>query len=174
MIKSLFLKVFFITILLSGCAVEQDHSDLFTDKTVKIESASIRPALQVVHTPNKLIAVLYSDNIFQNHSAKLKSNAAISLNQVLQIINNHPETHHIEITAYSDNTVVSNDFNNSTLLQANNIAAYLWDHGIPHKMISAKAKGVKNYISNNNTITGRADNRRIEISLVYNMSPPLV
>ena len=172
--KLCLLKVFFVAALLSGCAVDDQITDIQSEKAIKVGAAQDRPALQVLHTPKKLVAVLYSDNIFQANSAKFNLQANQSLNQILQIINNHPQTHHIEIVAYSDDTLVSNHFNNNTLLQANNIAAYLWDHGVPHKMISAKAKGAKHYVSSNKTPTGRADNRRVEVNLVYNLTPPLV
>lgn len=164
-----------ISVLLISCASDIPVRD-GTAREVVVGEPSERASLQVLPTPNKLVAIMSSDHIFKNNTAKFNKQAFVELNQILQLINNNPKTHHVEIIAYSDNVRVNDKFNNNALLQANNIAAYLWEHGIPHKMISAKAKVKSKDISvaNNQDIVGRADNRRVEVSLVYKSSPPLV
>ena len=163
-----------IGFFISSCSVSKIPVRDKIERDVVLSEPGKRAILQVLPTPTKLVAVLSSDSVFKNNTANFNKKAFIHLNQILQLINNNPQTHHIEIIAYSDNILVNNDFNNNTLLQANNIAAYFWDHGVPHNMISAKAKFSKNSVSNNQDIVGRADNRRVEVSLVYNTTPPLV
>ena len=151
--------------LLTGC-YPQDK--LVIEKLVINKPDASRASMQIIPTPNKLVAVMYADKIFQANSAKWHSGSLTELNKLLQLINNTPRTHHIDIVAYDDNGKSSK----TQLLQANNIAAYLWNHGVSHKMITASSG--KNMVSNNISPTGRADNRRIEISLVYQQTPPLV
>lgn len=163
-----------VLFFISSCSMSNIPVRDNIERDVVVSEPKKRAVLQVLPTPTKLVSVLSSDYVFVENTASFNEKAPIYLNQILQLINNNPKTHHIEIVAYSDNVLVDNNFNNNTLLQANNIAAYFWDHGVPHNMISAKAESSKNNVSNNQDIVGRADNRRVEISLVYNTTPPLV
>lgn len=155
----------FLLFIISSCSYTQQEKDNYQKDVIG------RANMQVIPLPKKTTIVLYADEIFSIEYNKLKTKSESLLNQVLQVINNNPETKQINIRAYTDNS--SSSAKHETLLQANTIAAYLWKHGIPQEKISAKGYGSINPVSNNKTSKGRADNRRIEITLLTKQEPPL-
>ena len=131
-----------------------------------------RPDLQIITTPRYILAVLSSDALFINNTI-INPSQFKALNHIVSLIKNHPEIRHIKISAYSDDLKSNHTIQKNTSLQANTVAAYLWEHGIPRQMISAKHYGRSPTQSSNLSNTGRADNRRIEVKLMHRLRPPM-
>jgi flagellar motor protein MotB len=173
-------KPFWVTailfVLLTGCLPNNNHEAYQGGEPATKVVAGLpvaRYPLQIIPTPKSIIAVLASDQLFEPDSAAFTPQHTLILNQVLQLVNDHPETHHINIQAFTDDLNITPKSQKNTLLQANIVAAFLWEHGVPHHLISAKGCAGHRSVSKNSSATGRADNRRIEITLTHDLIPPL-
>jgi outer membrane protein OmpA-like peptidoglycan-associated protein len=99
-------------------------------------------------------------------NAKLTARSNASLDQVVTIMNDNP-TLRVRIEGHTDNA--GNDEVNMKLStdRAAAVKAYLVNKGISEDRITSEGFGETMPIADNNTATGRAKNRRIEIKVVY-------
>ena len=105
--------------------------------------------------------------LFDFNKATLKPEAKTQLARVLQALKEQPglQTH---IVGHTDS--VGSDAYNMKLSQqrAESVAAYLVQNGVPRQSIRADFRGEREPVAPNTTDEGRAQNRRVEITV----SPP--
>jgi outer membrane protein OmpA-like peptidoglycan-associated protein len=102
---------------------------------------------------------------FDTASAKLRPDSSTSLNQILELVRSIPASHWI-IAGHTDNQGGA-DYNlGLSLARANSVVAWLAKHGIDANRLTAKGYGLTRPVADNATDSGRALNRRVEVSLV--------
>ncbi|WP_334044903.1 OmpA family protein [Burkholderia ambifaria] len=107
---------------------------------------------------------LTGDAYFATDSAVLTSAATAALDKLL---NQQGDRHftRVEVDGYTDAT--GSDAHNQALSKrrADAVAAYLREHGLKADAFAATGHGEANPAASNDTVEGRARNRRVEISL---------
>ena len=109
---------------------------------------------------------LIIDNInFDTDLAEIKPESNVTLNKFSSELRKRKQIL-IRIDGYTDNV---GDKNHNIQLSGNraqSVANYLIYHGIDKNIISSKGFGSEHPIASNSSETGRAKNRRVEISIV--------
>lgn len=102
---------------------------------------------------------------FDTASARIRADSLPSLNEVLQLIASAPSSHWI-IAGHTDNQGGAAYNLNLSLARANSVVAWLVKHGVAPARLTAKGYGFTRPVADNATESGRALNRRVEVSLV--------
>ena len=108
---------------------------------------------------------LAMENIrFRTGSNQLLSQSNATLDEIAEIITRYPN-YNLKISGYSDN--VGNDAANQSLSERRALACfqYLLVKGISRDRMSYAGYGETNPIETNDTVAGRARNRRVEFDL---------
>lgn len=102
---------------------------------------------------------------FDTNSATLRPDSLATLQQALAVINKRPNSHWV-ISGYTDNKG-SDDVNQRLSDQrAGAVMDWLIEHGIDESRLTAKGYGSAHPVADNSTEEGRAQNRRVELTLV--------
>jgi outer membrane protein OmpA-like peptidoglycan-associated protein len=105
---------------------------------------------------------LSSDVLFDSGSAMLKPGAEDKLRQVAEVLNRYPRTR-VEITGHTDSR--GSDESNQLLSErrADSVRALLARDGVDPSRITTRGLGATRPVAGNDTTTGRAMNRRVDI-----------
>ncbi|MBO9150656.1 OmpA family protein [Chitinophaga sp. GCM10012297] len=117
-------------------------------------------------TPLEPNAVAVLRNIFfPSNQFTLDPASATELDKLVALLKDNP-TMVAEISGHTDN--VGSDAANQQLSEnrAKSVVEYLVQHGIPAQRLKAKGYGETKAIDNNDTETGRAQNRRTELKVI--------
>lgn len=76
----------------------------------------------------------------------------------------------IRISVYTDTIAMEDQANLLTQQRAESLLGYFWVHGIENKYLKAVGCGSQHPVANNETIQGRAFNRRVEITYTTSMN----
>ncbi len=139
----------FATLLLT-----EDSIAKLTGKTIQFNLA----AIQKQFTKN------FKNVFFEINAAQLKPASHVELNALINYLQNTPEAK-ILIQGYTDNTGNTNFNLSLSAKRAESIANYLIQKGIAKFRISTKGNGSNYPIADNNTETGRAQNRRTSFTI---------
>jgi OmpA-OmpF porin, OOP family len=101
---------------------------------------------------------------FDTASAKLRPDSSKSLNEILELVKSIPDSRWI-IAGHTDNQGGATYNLGLSLARANSVVAWLTSHGIEGNRLSAKGYGLTRPVADNATESGRALNRRVEVSL---------
>ncbi|MGQ7947515.1 OmpA family protein [Flavobacterium sp. WC2509] len=114
----------------------------------------------------KKIADIAGKLFFENASAELKSSSYIQLDNLAEILKRYNATN-LQIGGHTDN--VGGDAYNINLSQqrAESVKTYLMNKGIPETRLTALGFGDGKPIATNDTSSGRAKNRRVELITSY-------
>jgi outer membrane protein OmpA-like peptidoglycan-associated protein len=113
-------------------------------------------------------AVIVLKNIFfDTKKFDLKQESIVELDKVVVLLNDNPKLK-ILITGYTDNVGIAKD----NLLLSNNraktVVTYLLSKGIIQPRLTYKGFGATKPLADNKTETGKAINRRTELSVISN------
>jgi outer membrane protein OmpA-like peptidoglycan-associated protein/tetratricopeptide (TPR) repeat protein len=113
-------------------------------------------------------AVIVLKNIFfDTKKFDLKQESIVELDKVVVLLNDNPKLK-ILITGYTDNVGIAKD----NLLLSNNraktVVTYLLSKGITQPRLTYKGFGATKPLADNKTETGKAINRRTELSVISN------
>lgn len=113
---------------------------------------------------NNLILNMPSSVTFDFDSSDLQTPARQALNDVNAVLRSYPETR-ITVAGYTDST--GSDSYNQQLSErrAQSVATYLEQGGVESGRIHAVGYGESRPVASNDTEAGRAQNRRVEITL---------
>lgn len=133
------------------------------------QERQLRESLQgtdigVERNGNELVLNMPSSVTFGFDSSELQPSARQALNEVNAVLLNYPETR-INVAGYTDST--GSDSYNQRLSErrADAVASYLRQGGVQAGRINTVGYGESNPIASNDTESGRAQNRRVEITL---------
>lgn len=152
----------------NGCPITDRDNDGINDEEDKCpDVAGVAKNNGCPDVPPEVSKMLSSSaqNIsFVTSSSKLSTASNTSLNQVVKVMNEHPEMK-VSVGGHTDNT----EKNAETLSEsrANAIKTYLVSKGISADRIEIEGFGATMPIADNNTAAGRTKNRRVEIKVVY-------
>ncbi|MDZ4729884.1 MAG: OmpA family protein [Xanthomonadales bacterium] len=127
-------------------------------------------ALLQAEATDRGIVLTLGNVLFATGRAELKSGATDALNKLVTFLNQYPDRD-VEIEGHTDN--VGSDTSNQSLSErrAESVKSYLLQQGIGTQRLSSTGKGEGQPIGDNNTETGRQQNRRVEIIIE---NPPVV
>ena len=135
-------------------------------ETVPHEVEVAKPAMA-----ERVLAVL-GGGIFRSGQVVVSESLTSSVNELVQTITASPE-HHVVIEGHTDNIPINTypgmkyqDNMDLSFLRANAIARILVENGISRDRISVVGYGETRPVASNNTIEGRAKNRRVEVKLM--------
>lgn len=136
--------------------------------TVKVTVDDSRGGIASATAPTNItLRVVMSDRkgqaLFDFDKATLKPAAKATLDAVVKALKENPSLG-VRIVGHTDNK--GSDAYNMGLSQrrADAVAAYLASQGIDRSSITTEARGLREPTASNATETGRAQNRRVEIS----------
>jgi len=114
------------------------------------------------------IVLVFPDNItFATGSSQIKPAFMNALNHVAQSLQQYPDTH-IQIAGFTDN--VGSPSSNQRLSEdrAFRVRDYLSDRGVAVQRMQAVGYGQSRPVASNANADGRAQNRRVEITVIPN------
>ncbi len=120
--------------------------------------------VRVLREGNYLRLIMPGNITFATDSSNISPQFYNTLNAVVTVLNGFPETL-IRVTGHTDAT--GSDQYNLKLSQrrADSVAQYLIAQGVAPNRVVATGMGESMPIASNNTAVGRAQNRRVEISI---------
>jgi outer membrane protein OmpA-like peptidoglycan-associated protein len=117
--------------------------------------------MQAKVTGRGLVLTL-GDVLFTSGQADLKAGAAGNLNKLITFLNEYPDRTAM-IEGYTD-SVGSEDYNQGlSQRRADSVRTYLIGQGVGSVRLSASGRGESTPVSDNDSATGRQQNRRVEI-----------
>lgn len=102
---------------------------------------------------------------FETGKADLNTEASTDLNKLINYLNDNP-TARLEVQGHTDSTGSATINNRLSQDRANSVISYLIREGVNNSRLSAKGYGSTQPIDTNDTIEGRANNRRVEIKIL--------
>ena len=118
-------------------------------------------ALQAKATDRGLVLTL-GDVLFTSGQADLKVGAVSNLTRLVVFLNQNPGRN-VEIEGHTDN-VGSDDYNQGlSQRRADSVRSYLVQQGIGSQRIVASGKGEGQPVADNESASGRQQNRRVEV-----------
>jgi outer membrane protein OmpA-like peptidoglycan-associated protein len=133
------------------------------EKRAEMQRATQGTGIEVARTPdNQLKVNVPSDFSFDSGSAAIKPQMRPVLDQFAQGLD--PKMR-VTIVGHTDNVGADELNNRLSLDRAANVRDYLRNHGVDASRMIVNGRGEQEPIANNDTSTGRAQNRRVEILL---------
>ncbi len=102
---------------------------------------------------------------FHFNSDRMKAESEARLQQVIDTLNAHPDVA-MEIAGHTDSIGKAAYNRRLSLKRAEKVRDYLVEHGIAAERLRAKGYGESQPASDNNSDTGRAENRRVELRVL--------
>ena len=112
----------------------------------------------------KVFTKIFNQVYFESNSAKLQAISNVELDALVTYLENTSNAS-ILIEGHTDNTGTQAQNNILSLERANSIAKYLVQNGIASSRIQTKGLGASMPIADNNTVAGRAKNRRTSFTI---------
>jgi len=144
-------------------------SKVRTDLTSKLTPLINEGKVSVLQNNRGVRIDINESLLFTAGSAELSGNANQVINEIALLIkvNQHP----IQVEGHTDNIPIHNDtfFSNWELsaVRASSVVRMLSGAGIADNRLSAIGFGASQPISENDTVPGRAKNRRVSIMILY-------
>ncbi|WP_251976355.1 OmpA family protein [Salinicola avicenniae] len=120
--------------------------------------------IDVERNGNNLILNMPNNVTFGVDSSELQTPARQALNDVNAVLRSYPETR-INVAGFTDSTGAESYNQSLSERRASAVATYLEQGGVESSRISATGYGESRPIASNDSEAGRAQNRRVEITL---------
>ena len=111
-----------------------------------------------------LRASLASDVLFESGSAKLQPGADTKLFQIAEVLQRYPRTN-VDIIGNTDNRGSESYNQDLSERRANAVRDAVVKSGVDSSRVSTRGQGESQPIASNDTATGRATNRRVDITI---------
>jgi len=103
---------------------------------------------------------------FELNSATILPQSHAMLDEVVQIMADHPEIKKIRVEGHTDNTGKREHNQKLSDERAASVKTYLSDHGVNADRLVSRGFGQDRPLTDNGTEEGRAKNRRVEIQIL--------
>lgn len=151
-----------------GAAIGGGVGHYFDRQEEALRAELLNSGVQVKRVGENELQLIMAKGIgFKTGGYNLSANIYASLNSVAEILNEYPDSS-LRIVGYTDS--VGSAESNLTLSEerAESVSTYLNERGIKSGRLSTRGYGERRPIASNETNSGRAANRRVEISITAN------
>lgn len=158
--------------LLAGCVSEQKYDQLQA-AYAQLQAAYSADQAEIVMLQGKLKVTMTDRILFPEGGYTLNPSAQSVLRKMVPTLTGLQQTN-VVVEGYTDNVAigpalkrigVTSNLDLSSR-RADTVADYLIKQGAPANIVSAQGRGEANPVAPNTTVEGRAQNRRIEVTLV--------
>lgn len=126
--------------------------------------SSLGPQVGVVNTGTEIVVTMPQDILFATDSADLRPDLRADLRTIAGNLMRYPDSD-IVITGHTDSTGSAAYNQRLSERRADAVAAELITSGVPGRRIQAIGAGLTRPVASNDTASGRAQNRRVEITI---------
>jgi chemotaxis protein MotB len=159
-------------VLLSGCVTETKYNAL-EQEYQQLQAALSADQAQIVLLEGKLKVTMVDQVLFSEGGFRLNSQAKAVLGKLVPTLSGLQQTK-IIVDGYTDNVPIGSGLKREGISsnlelssrRADVVVDYLVNQGVNQNLISAQGFGESNPVASNGTPEGRAQNRRIEVTLV--------
>lgn len=135
-----------------------------------VQEAKLRHELEstgvsVIRDGNNIILSMPGNITFSSDSASVSQNAREVLGSVSKVLKEYKKTN-IAVAGYTDSTGQASYNQLLSEKRARSVADVLLDMGVDRGRVFSQGFGIQNPIASNDTVEGRAQNRRVELALV--------
>ena len=159
-------------LLLAGCVSEKKYDALQASYN-QLQAAYSADQAQIVMLDGKLKVTMKDQILFPEGGYRITPAAEAVLRKMVPTLSGFQQTK-VVVTGYTDNEPVgpalrrmgiSSNLDLSSK-RADGVADYLLKQGVAQSLVSAQGFGAADPVAGNDTPAGRAQNRRIEVTLV--------
>lgn len=125
------------------------------------------PGATVIRQGEGIIVKFDSGILFDSDKADLKPAAQSNLHNLSASLQNNPQTN-ITIIGHTDNTGTDEHNMDLSIRRAEAVRSFIVSNQVDGARLATQGKGKSEPIADNNTVEGRAQNRRVEIAIVAN------
>jgi outer membrane protein OmpA-like peptidoglycan-associated protein len=158
-----------------GCPIDSDHDAVFdgldrcpgTPDGTKVDARGCPEEAQPVAVYEQKTPLVLEGVQFEPDTANLTAGSRAVLDRVAESLRTHPDVQ-FEVSGYTDTTSTSAHNLRLSQRRAEAVCAYLVKAGIDSSRLVAKGYGEDRPIADNDTASGRARNRRVEIAQTNN------
>ena len=159
-------------VVLSGCVTETKYNTL-EQEYQQLKSELSADQAKIVLLEGKLKVTMVDQVLFPEGGFKLNSQAKAVLVKLVPTLSGLQQTR-IIVDGYTDNVPIGPGLKRVGITsnlelsskRADVVVEYLVSQGVNQNLISAQGFGESNPVASNDTPEGRAQNRRIEVTLV--------
>ena len=159
-------------VLLNGCVTETKYNAL-EQEYQQLQAALSADQAQIVLLEGKLKVTMVDQVLFPEGGFRLNSQAKAVLSKLVPTLSGLQQTK-IIVDGYTDNVPIGPGLKREGISsnlelssrRADVVVDYLVNQGVNQNLISAQGFGESNPVASNDTPEGRAQNRRIEVTLV--------
>ncbi len=126
------------------------------------QAKELEKVAETKRTEEGILTKLKGDILFTSGSAELKSDAMQNVDQVSSILKKYPENR-ITVVGHTDNTGKKQSNALLSEQRAQAVKVQMVRQGVPENSISAVGMGDSQPVAPNNSVTGRSQNRRVEL-----------
>jgi len=125
---------------------------------------ALGPNVDVRNTGSEIVVTLPQDILFATDSATLRADLRADLNAIAGNPQRYPEST-VFVTGHTDSTGTASYNQGLSERRADSVASVLITAGVPSRRIVARGAGPSQPVASNGTAAGRAQNRRVEITI---------
>ena len=159
-------------VLLYGCVTETKYNAL-EQQYQQLQAALSADQAQIVLLEGKLKVTMVDQVLFPEGGSRLNTQAKAVLSKLVPTLSGLQQTK-IIVDGYTDNVPIGPGLKREGISsnlelssrRADVVVEYLVNQGVNQNLISAQGFGESNPVASNDTPEGRAQNRRIEVTLV--------
>ncbi|MGC9402960.1 OmpA family protein, partial [Vibrio genomosp. F10 str. 9ZC157] len=141
---------------------EEKAKDMMQEDMMQEKIAAVAVAPQVIETFTQVLSGSSNDALFESNSTEMSAELKVQLLHVLERLQRYPETT-VQIIGHTDSLGDANYNLSLSEVRAQKVADYLASQGVSRQRMTVKGVGELNPIASNDTASGRAHNRRVEI-----------
>ena len=159
-------------LLLGGCVSKSDYDGLQQEYNILKNEFSADQA-QITMLNGELKVTMVDQVLFSEGGYRLNASAKAVLAKLVLSLSGFQQTK-IVVDGYTDNVPIGPELKREGISsnldmssrRADGVVEYLVQHGVNANLVSAQGFGDTNPVASNQTAEGRAQNRRIEVTLV--------
>ncbi len=126
--------------------------------------SSLGPQVGVVNTGNEIVVTMPQDILFATDSADLRPDLRADLQTIAGNLQRYPDSI-VLVTGHTDSTGTAGYNQRLSERRADAVASVLITSGVAARRVQARGAGLTQPIASNDTAAGRAQNRRVEITI---------
>ncbi|MFT7224240.1 MAG: outer membrane protein OmpA-like peptidoglycan-associated protein [Cellvibrionaceae bacterium] len=128
----------------------------------KLRQELVNSGVQIVREGDNLRLVMPNSITFASDQATLNTSIYNTLSSVVKVLNEYDETL-LQVAGHTDSTGSSNYNQRLSVRRASSVADYLRSQGVDRNRLFVVGYGETRPVVANNTVAGRAENRRVEL-----------